>query len=246
MPLSEVQANSMTKDDAEIKHKPPSYDFCEEKLEEMQQTLEKCSGDHFWTSSEDKSLLYFLSYCENNFVLLQGRFFTHRTIGSLKTRLRKLHKKNEIVLDTPVKKRLSIGRKLGDGLANLGNYGMKAAKLLTPSNLNKSAEVQDEEIETESDLKELLEDEETETEKTNNDLEPQEEKAEAEPVDFTLEVFFFIYLPILIFSAAFIAIHVLTDEQITNHFGCIWIVEFKTSMRANTNRWLEGIRSLFQ
>merc|ERR1719361_1905857 len=239
----------MEKDDAEIKDQIKTrYDFGEEKLEEMQQTVEKCSGDHFWTSAEDKCLLYFLTYCENNFVLLQHRYFSHRSIGSLKTRLRKLHKKNENVLGTPVKKRLSIGRKLGDGLANIGNFGMKAAKLLTPSNLNKSAEVQDDEIETESDLKELLEDI-NETEKTNNDLEPQEE-TEAEPVDFTLEVFFFIYLPILIFAAAFIAIHVLTDEQITNNFGCKWIVDFKASIKEGLkqitdNPMLEELKNLF-
>jgi len=90
--------------------------------DEMQDLLDSCKGNHFWTEQEKQCLVYFLNICDENFTELHERYFQHRTPGALKTRYTKIIRGEDTPASTP---RMSVGH-LSEMAKQTGNEIIKA------------------------------------------------------------------------------------------------------------------------
>lgn len=77
--------------------------------EEMQALLTSCYGNHFWTVEEKQCLVFFCDLVDGDFDVLHEVYFTHRTIGSLRSRWHSLQRGQETPMTTP---RLSLSNAL--------------------------------------------------------------------------------------------------------------------------------------
>jgi hypothetical protein len=108
--------------------------------DEMQDLLDSCKGNHFWTEQEKQCLVYFLNICNENFTELHERYFQHRTPGALKTRYTKIIRGEDTPASTP---RMSVGH-LSEMAKQTGNEIIKA---MTPrKKMQPIEEEEDEEV----------------------------------------------------------------------------------------------------
>lgn len=97
----------------------------------MEKQIEECRDNHFWTTEEENCLLFFVKKMNNNLVQLQSQYFPHRTVASLKSRLKKLNDQGA-PLGSPLVRRISLERCMSNVGTNVVN---RAIKLLTPTKI---------------------------------------------------------------------------------------------------------------
>lgn len=107
--------------------------LAEDKTEEdMESMLERCIGNHFWTTSEKTCLCYYVDKWGQDFKKLKQDYFSHRSEVALKSQYKKILRGEDTPATTP---RLSI--------SNISKQTSNSLiKLLTPKStpMKKSAE----------------------------------------------------------------------------------------------------------